>query len=215
MLLTILATAIAPAAHNTYSEPEIGVDELAEVTSSVVHPLVCNLLHPSFSKFVNFAFACRYYDQPERGDSTRKQNQCIFIRGFRISIRQGIFAAAFRGPLAISSVSESTPENIFGSQSGSTPFPPQTKRTRSLFGGWFGRGATMRMSRPASNRQASAPERCGEQQTHVQDILLNPILTTSEVIHVIRNCTHPLTLSSQLHHPFKTIQRYLLDSVGP
>jgi len=49
MLLTILATAIAPTAHNTYSELEIGVDGLAEVTSSVVRPLVCNLLHPSYS----------------------------------------------------------------------------------------------------------------------------------------------------------------------
>jgi hypothetical protein len=172
-------------------------------------------IHLSYFRSLSSHFACRYCDKPERGDSTQKQNQCIFIRGFRISIREGIFEAVFRGPLAIRSVSESTPEDIFGSQSGSTPFSPRTECISSSLGGWFVGGATMRTSRPAFNPQASASEQCGERQTYVQDVVLDPILTTSEVIHAIGNCMHPLTLSSQLHHPFKTIQRYLLDSVGP
>jgi hypothetical protein len=154
--------------------------------------------------------ACRYCDKPERGENTHKQNQSIFIRGFRISIREGIFAATFRGPLAICSVSDSTPEDIFGSQSGSAPFSPQIG---SPLSSWFGGGASIRTSHPASNRHASASEQCGEQQTHIQDVSLDSILTTSEVIHAIGNCIHPLTLSSQPYHPFKTIQNYLLDSV--
>jgi hypothetical protein len=50
---------------------------------------------------------------------------------------------------------------------------------------------------------------------HVQDIVLDPILTTSEVVLAVGFyfVLHLLILSFQLYHPFKTIQRYLLDSV--
>ena len=70
----------------------------------------------------------------------------------------------------------------------------------------------------ASSRQASASynlEQHGEMQMCVQDVILDVILTTSEVALAIRNCCIFLKTQFyfQLYHPFKTIQKYLLDIV--
>jgi hypothetical protein len=141
------------------------------------------------SKFINFKICTLIPQQPERGDSTQKQNQCIFIRGFRISIRNCIFAAVFGRRLEISSISNSTPEDIFGSQSGSSPFTPQTGWT-SWSGAWFGGADRSQTSSTAPNRQAPASfnsGQCGEQQTDIQDVVLDPISTTPEVVLAVGN----------------------------
>jgi hypothetical protein len=132
--------------------------------------------------------------QPERSDYVQKQNQGVFIRGFRISIRDGIFAAVFGRRLDISSVSESTPADIFGSQSGSSPF---SQRTRSWSDNWFGGENKSQTSPSASNRQAPASfnsEQRGEIQACVQDVVLDPILTTSEVVLSVRSCCVSINL---------------------
>jgi hypothetical protein len=147
--------------------------------------LSCCIHHTVLSKLINSSICVLILRQPERDDIRLKQNQCIFIRGFRISIRDGIFAATFRRRLELSSISNSTPEEIFGSQSGSSPFSPQTEWTRSWSGGWFGGGDKLQTSRPASNQQTFAAfnsDQFGDEQMHVQDIVLDPILTTSEVV---------------------------------
>jgi hypothetical protein len=102
----------------------------------------------------------------------------VFIRGFRISIREGIIEAALRGQLEICSVSDSTSEDIFGSQSGSSPFSPQISPTRT----WFSRfgGGHISQTPPLDSNQ-HAPALFSEDEVLVHDVVLNPILTTSEV----------------------------------
>ena len=130
-------------------------------------------------------------------------------------IREGL-AAAFRGPLEIYSVSDSMPGDIFGLQSSSSPFFPQTGQTslQSWVGGWFGGGATMQTSHLPSNLQGSASfnsEQCGEQQTYVQNVVLDPILTTSEVILTVGNgCAFTNFVSSAA----SSLQNYPKISAG-
>lgn len=126
--------------------------------------------------------------QLERHESIPIENQCVFIRGFRISIREGIFSPAFRGPLEISYVSDSTPDNIFG-QSDFYPFSPQTGGTGTWIGGWFGGGDRSQTSPPGSRRQVSASTsaQSGMKQDNVPDAVLDSISTTTEVVLFIWN----------------------------
>jgi hypothetical protein len=124
----------------------------------------------------------------------QNQNQCVFIRGFRISIRESIFAAAFRGRLAISSVSESSSQGIFGLNRGS-PFSPLTGGIRT----WFGGGA--KSSTASSLRQQAYAPPAVEQSVAQRinfDAVLDPILTTSEVVLACETVMHPLTLLSDV-----------------
>jgi len=107
----------------------------------------------------------------------------VFIRGFRISIREGIFAAAFRGPLVISSISNSKTRHIFGSQSGSPPFSPPTGGARI----WFGGGDKSQVSPSGSDPRefTSLNSEQSETMRAVPDVVLDPISTTSEVVFVI------------------------------
>lgn len=84
--------------------------------------------------------------------------------------------------------SNSTHKDIFGSQSGSSPFSLSTRGARTRFRGWFGTGNKSQMLPPASKPQASASfnsEQGRGEQTDVPDVVLDPIQTSSEVVLVI------------------------------
>ena len=129
--------------------------------------------------------------QTERNDSTQNQNQSVFIRGFRISIRDSVFSAVLRGPLEISPISNSRPEDILGLQGGYSPFSQPNRWTRNWFaGGWFGSGSNHKHRRKHRllNRQASTlfySDQSSEKQPNVPDIVLDPISTTPEVVLII------------------------------
>ena len=146
------------------------------------------IYHTALLSLINFIMCVLILFQPERSDGMQAQNQGVFIRGFCISIRDGIFAAAFGRRLEICSISESRPEDIFGSQSDSSPFSQQANSWSS---NWFGGGDRPQTLPLTANRPASASynlEQHGETQTCIQDVVLDPILTTSEVALVIHCC---------------------------
>ena len=88
-------------------------------------------------------------------------------------------------------------KDIFGSQSGS-PFSPQTGQTGSWLGRSFFGGDELQTSLPGPNRQVSAShnsEQCEEQQTYVQDVVLDSISSASEVVLVLEFVIYTLTCS--------------------
>ena len=109
---------------------------------------------------------------------TLNQNQCVFVRGFRIFVREGYFSR--RWP-EISSINLSTTEDLFGSKSNSAPFSPSTGATRTWFG--FG-GQSVTSHRMSRMWKAFSTLGKGEEtQANPPDVILNPILTASEVVH--------------------------------
>lgn len=112
--------------------------------------------------------------QPTLRRRIQRQNQCVFLRGFRIALREGFFGA-FREPLGVSSVENATFEDIFGPRGSSAPFSPAVGES----GSWFSGGI---LSSKWSSQQASTshnPMEDEEKDSHPNDVILELIPTTS------------------------------------
>lgn len=137
----------------------------------------------------------------------QNENQCVFLRGFRISIREGIFAIVFGGRIEISSVNDSTAKDMLGSRRGCAPIVGETK-------GWFGGGIQSEVSHPTSTLQTSAyfnSEPGEEIQSCVPDVVLDPIVTPSEVVPFVCRCCASINFLSAV---LQSIPNYPKVSAG-
>jgi hypothetical protein len=67
----------------------------------------------------------------------RYENQCIFIRGYKISVREDLISAALKGPANVSHIIDLNPSDVLA-KSDSFPGAPKS----SLFTSWYRSGGS-------------------------------------------------------------------------
>ena len=72
-----------------------------------------------------------------RDDAPIGQNQCVFVRGYRISLQKGVWASVMGNPpqVMVSSIEDSKPEDVVG---GNNDLFGTDSTSKLSFGGWLG-----------------------------------------------------------------------------
>ena len=119
-----------------------------------------------------------------RGSSDQLQNQCVFLRGFKLAVREGPMAALM-GAAKLSSIVGAKPSDILPGSNGSRPpFMDAGKRSRSGPSGKSssngGLGSTLQ--RTCAPKPCDTADQVEEDPSYYDDVLLEFIPRTTEVI---------------------------------
>ena len=117
------------------------------------------------------------------GSAERLQNQCVFIRGFKLMVREGM--AALRGRTKVSSVLSEKPSSVLpGGKARNIPF--MNDGTRSFSGKSSGKAGSASGQQRLHFSQASSGAYGEDEVTSDEDVLLESVLSVAEVI--LPNC---------------------------
>jgi hypothetical protein len=117
---------------------------------------------------------------PELCDGAeRLQNQCVFMRGFKLTVREGM--AALRGRTKVSSILSEKPGSVFPREKGSN-IPFMDDGTRSFSGKSSGKAGSA-SSKQILHSSHTSLEAYGEDEVIPdEDVLLESVLGDAEVI---------------------------------
>jgi hypothetical protein len=140
---------------------------------------------------------------PKRVDreNDQPQSQCLFVRGFKVAVRENPLAVALRGSVNLSSVQDLKLGDIFPKGS-SVPFEGGSRL--SLFGN-IGRG------RPGVSQDSLDTE--FQAEAFEGEVILGSVPERSEVCPSTTPKIHFLTGFCKPYHPSTIINKYLLESV--
>jgi hypothetical protein len=99
-----------------------------------------------------------------RNDAPGDQNQCPFVRGYRISLQKSVWASVIGNPpqVAVSSIEDSKPKDMIGGDKGwfgST--------SKSFFGGWLGRQGIGDQGKPGNTHGTASSHQVSEERAMV------------------------------------------------
>jgi hypothetical protein len=111
-------------------------------------------------------------NRPSITPHQRLQNQCVLVRGYRISIRPATLAK-LKGPLKVSAIQDADAGDIFNRSGASIPFKDGAGRKQSWFGSIMGRigGGS------GGHREHRLPD----QMSPEQDVILASVPNNGEV----------------------------------
>ena len=110
----------------------------------------------------------------------RLQNQCVLVRGYRISIRPATLAK-LKGPLKLSPIQDTDPNNVFKNKSHDIPFSNSGKR--SWFANIFGdRRQGSGSQRTCDSQKSLHAKNKSDDLSSVGDVILESVPSVTKVI---------------------------------